>query len=341
MNSKIIVGLSGGVDSSMSLVYLKEMGWDPIGVTLRLPVWEKSSVEENMCCTDKSVALAGKVCEKLDIPHYIYDVRDEFKEEVVGYFLSELKAGRTPNPCVVCNRDHKFKYLFQFADEKGVEYVASGHYARTEDGKLLRPRDREKDQTYYLSLLEKEDLKRIVFPLGDKLKDEVRERAEKEGFSELVGKKESQNWCFVADKDPFIKEELGTKKGEIIYNGDVVGHHEGSWFYTIGQRKGLEIPNGPYYVKDIKNNRLIVTKDKDDLLKKEVTLSPFHIISGKIEEQRVMAKTRYGQELSAAKLKPVGDKLEIIFDEARLAPTPGQFCVFYNKDICLGGGTII
>lgn len=333
----IVVGLSGGLDSSMALFYLKEAGWNPIGVTLKVPVWERSSIKDNT-----EIALVREMCERIGVPHFTYNVEEEFRTGVVQYFLDEFKEGRTPNPCIVCNRDHKFKYLFQFAEEKGIEHVASGHYARTDSGRLLKARDIEKDQTYYLALLGQEELGRIVFPLGNKLKSEVRQRAKKEGFDKIARKKESQNWCFVADKDlyNFLKDELGVRKGEIVFDGKVVGEHEGLWFYTIGQRKGLKLSGGPYYVKEMENNQLIITKDREELLKKKVILRPFHLISGDIKP-RVMAKVRYGQELAPATIEVKGDSLEIIFDEPQLAPTPGQFCVFYSKDVCLGGGMII
>lgn len=353
---RIIVGISGGIDSSMSLVLLKKQGWDPIGVCLKLPVWKnkKNLLHENICCTKESISIAKSVCQKLMVPFYFLDVRPDFQKKVVNYFINEFKNNKTPNPCVICNRYLKFKKLFQFAKKFGAKYVATGHYARTrknnKTGKyeLLKAKDKNKDQTYNLCFLPQKWLKYIIFPLGNYTKKEVYQLAKKGGFNFFFNKKQSQDFCFVTGKSlsSFLKEKIGEKPGKIIdTKGNILGKHQGLHFYTIGQRKGINLAAGPWFVKDfdISKNILIVTKNQKEVAQKEIILSPFHFISGQPpkEKIKVMAKIRYRQPLGKATLFPPSKgKLRLTFDKPQRAVTPGQFAVFYLKEICLGGGRI-
>lgn len=348
--------MSGGVDSSVALLLLKKQGWEPIGITLKLPVWEnkKNLLRENVCCTAESINVAKLICKKLDVPYFIIDCQKDFNKKIVNYFVSELKNNRTPNPCVVCNRDFKFQKLFEIAKRMGASYVATGHYSKIrqkkETGKyeLLTPKDTEKDQSYMLSGLSQSDLAKIIFPLGNLTKNEVYKVAKKNGFKFFEKIRQSQDFCFVSGKSlpAFLKQKIGEKPGNIIdENGKIIGRHKGRHFFTLGQRKGLNLPNGPYFVFgfDKKKNIVYATKNKNKLFRKEVILSPYYLIS---EEKfrkpiNVLAKTRYRQELTPAKLIPQGRKLKLVFKKLVFSPTPGQFAVFYNKNLCLGNGVII
>lgn len=352
---KIVVGMSGGIDSSAALILLKKQKFDPIGVSLKFAVWKnrKNLLRENICCSLKSLKIAKKVCQKLNVPHFIFDVSEKFEKEVINYFVSELKNYRTPNPCIICNRYLKFKKLFQWAKKHGIKYVATGHYARirqnpkTKKYELLRAKDKNKDQTYSLSFLPQKWLKNIIFPLGNYTKKEVYQIVKKERFNFLVKKKQSQDFCFVAGKSLqyFLEAKIGRKAGLIMdLEGNILGKHQGLHFYTIGQRKGIKLPGGPYFVAgfDISRNVLKVTKNLKDLYRKEIFLSPYHFISGETPQKkiRVKAKIRYRQSLAEATLIPLRNKLKVIFDSPQKSPTPGQFCVFYQNDVCLGGGII-
>jgi len=354
---KIVVGLSGGVDSSMALVLLKEQGWDPIGVSLKLPVWQdpRNLLRENTCCTAESLNIARSVCQKLKVPYHIVDVQDDFRKEVIDYFVAESKDHRTPNPCIICNRRLKFQKLFEFAKRVGAEYVATGHYARVRKNEktgryeLLTARDRGKDQTYALCFLPQEWLPYIVFPLGTYTKDEVYQMAKKGGFNFFLKRPQSQDFCFMAGKSlpDFLKEKVGTRPGEIVdVQGNVLGKHQGLHFYTIGQRKRVGLSGGPYFVKgfDIPKNRLIVTKNRKEIAQKEVVLAPFNFISSELPKKaiKVMAKVRYHQPLAPATLfPPIGKKLKLVFDQPQTAVTPGQFAVFHRGEVCFGGGRIL
>lgn len=353
---KIVVGMSGGIDSSISLLLLKKAGWEPIGVSLKLSVWKDKNNKrrENACCTYDSLNIARGICKKLKVPYYIIDARNDFKKEVIDYFIKELKNKKTPNPCVICNRHLKFKKLFEVAKSVGAKFVATGHYARVEFNKkskkfkLLKGKDKNKDQSYSLSFLPQEWLKNIIFPLGEYQKEEVYEIAKKEGFKFFLKKKESQDFCFIANKSypKFLEKVIGQKRGLILdAKKNILGKHDGLHFYTIGQRKGIKIFGGPYYVTGFakKKNILYVSKDKKDLLKKEIKVFPYHLISGEKLKKPVSAgvKTRYQQELKRALILPDKKGLKIIFKEGISSPTPGQFAVFYEEDICLGGGEII
>ena len=366
---KVIVGLSGGVDSSVSLLLLKKQGFSPIGLTLRFPVWEgfSSMRQENICCTAEGIRWVKKLCLKLEVPYYVLDYQEEFKRTVLDYFVKEYKKGKTPNPCMVCNKYLRFPKFFEFAKKMKADFVATGHYARlrreirnpkSENRKLLMAKDQKKDQSYFLALLSQKELSQMIFPLGGYTKKEVYGIAKKAGFEPLAQRPESQDFCFVAGKSKnfFLEQEIGLKPGPILNKeGKVLGKHKGLYFYTIGQRKGIEFSGGPYYVlkKDSKNNALIVTKKEKDLHQKELKVIDVNWISGKEPELplKVKVKIRYGHQPASATLTSLkSSTYQLKFTRPQRAITPGQFAVFYvpsvalaklsKGEVCLGGGVI-
>ncbi len=354
--SKVVVGLSGGVDSSAALILLKKQGFQPIGVSFKYAAWQdkRNKLRENACCSVKSFEIARSVCQRLKIPYHIIDDRQAFRKKVMDYYLSVLRDKKTPNPCIICNRLVKFEKLFKLAEKFGAEYVATGHYARIKKSgqryQLLRAKDKNKDQSYFLCLLEEKQLKRIIFPLGNYQKQEAYQIAEKAGFDYFKKLKQSQDLCFVSRGavPVYLKEKLGTEPGEIVdLEGNFLGKHQGLYFYTIGQRKGLNLPQGPWYVVkfDRPQKRLVVTNRKDDpvLFVRDLTLKKCHFISSEppLKKSKVLAKTRFNQKLSIAYLYPLGkNKLLLSFIKPQKAVTPGQWAVYYDKEICLGGGVI-
>lgn len=354
-NKKVVVGMSGGVDSSVALMLLIKEGFEPVGVSLKYDVWDDSSntLRENICCSEESFEIAKHICDKFGVKHHVVDAKKEFKKEVVDYFTSELKKKRTPNPCVICNRTLKFKELFDFANKNNAKYVATGHYAdiKEADGYygLFKGKDKNKDQTYTLSFLKSKDLGKILLPLGNYTKKETMNIAKKEGFEFYEKRKESQDFCYIGEKamKSFLEKEIGIQPGKIKdTQGNEIGEHNGLHFYTIGQRKGLDLENGPYYVTDmdVDENILIVTKlpKAPELFKKEMELSPYNLLIPDFKDPiEVEAKVRYRQESSPAKIcPPKNGKIKIEFASPQRAVTPGQFVVFYKDQQCLGAGAI-
>ena len=353
---RVIVGMSAGVDSSVAAALLKEQGYDVVGVFLHF--WKEpgqDALRENKCCSVESQQDARKVAQILDIPLYTVNAADEFKKEVVDYFLEETKAGRTPNPCVVCNERIKFNFLFKKMLEMGADYVATGHYAKTKmiDGKyhLYTSSDEEKDQTYFLYSLSQKQLSRILFPVGEYKKPAIRKIAEKIKLP-VFDKEDSQGLCFTPEKTPtkFIKRNLKLSPGNIITTQGVkIGTHDGLELYTIGQRKGINIGgNGPYFVvdRDFKKNQLIVTNDEADekIFKKNMVVE----LKNWIAEQpklpmKINIKIRYRHPLVRGIIKSVTDKkYKVEFLEKQKAVTPGQSAVFYSdENEVLGGGIIL
>ena len=338
--------MSGGVDSSIAAAFLKKQGHDVVGIFMKF--WkEPGKARENLCCSAEAKADARRIAGKLNIPFYVLDVRKEFKKKVVDYLIEEYKKGRTPNPCVECNRWIKFRFLFKKILELKADYVATGHYVRIKHEKLLVAKDRNKDQSYFLWTLNQKQLKKILFPVGDYTKGEVRAMAKKWDLP-VFEKKESQEICFIPDSDinKFLKKRLSFEalaKGEIITTeGKVIGKHEGLPFYTIGQRRGIKIGGiGPFYVvdKDFKKNALIVAQgDFDDaLFKKEFTVSKTNWINNVKFPLKCNVKIRYLTPSVPAVIK--GNK--VIFDKKQRAITPGQSAVFYKGNKILGGGVIM
>lgn len=330
MNKKIVVGLSGGVDSSTSLVLLKKQGWQPTGVFLKM---------------SKDAIVPEKICRQLNIPYYQVDTQYSFKKEIVDYFLKELAGNRTPNPCVICNQKIKFKNLFLMAEKLDADFVATGHYARIKNSRLLKAKDKNKDQSYYLSFLKKEWLAKIVFPLGSYLKNDVCQIAKKEGL-DFEKTKSSQDFCYLQNQslEEFIKEKIKPNPGDIFdKQGKKLGRHQGLSFYTLGQRKGIKLGGGPYYVleKDFLNNKLIVTKNKNDAGVEKIIVSPFNLLADKkIFKNKITVKIRYRQKEEPAKIIFNNKKIILIFSKPQFGVTPGQYAVFYQGDICLGGGVI-
>jgi len=354
--------MSGGVDSSVAAALLKKQGFDVVGIFMNF--WKDGKSSDNRCCSVESEKLARLVAKQIEIPFYVLNVEKEFKKKVVDYFLKEYKNGNTPNPCVVCNREIKFGFLINKALSLGADYVATGHYARISLGnklfsapgplfgepaiasksslpRLFTSKDKEKDQTYFLCQLNKNQLKHILFPVGGYKKPEVRKLAKKFDLP-VAETQESQEVCFIANStDEFLKKYLKTKPGKVFdKTGKVLGEHEGLWFYTIGQRKGIGLSGGPYYVvaKDLKKNALIVSKNQKDLLQKEFKIKNINWFLGKIPKPgaSVEVKIRYRNKAAEATI----EKNKVIFKKPQRAVTPGQYAVFYKGEELLGGGTI-
>ena len=344
---RVLVAMSGGIDSSMSLVALLNAGYEVVGVTLKL-------IEGSRCCDIEAQNHAKTVCKKYGVEHYTFDVSKNFEKKVIGYYLDELRAVRTPNPCVICNRFLKFDELFKIAKKLKCDYVATGHYARinknskTGEYQLLKGSDKTKDQTYYLSFLKREWLEKILFPLGGIKKEKTYKSAEKEGLNFLVQKKESQDLCFVDDKlrKSFLAKKIGEKPGDIVdENGIVLGKHNGIYYYTIGQRKGILLSGGPYFVIgfNVRKNQVIVSNKPINkaLYTSIIRLKNVNFVSCDLKFPcNVKAKVRYQQELSDAILDKDKTGYFLQFKKPQRAVTNGQIAVFYKGQACLGGGTI-
>lgn len=348
---KVAVGMSGGVDSSVAAYILKEKGYEVIGITMKvIPDYVCKGKESS----DLIIRDAREVAEKLGIEHHVLDLRESFQEKVIDYFSSEYMAGRTPNPCVACNRQIKFGDLFQAAMDLGAEYIVTGHYANIEkdletDRYILKKGDDfEKDQSYFLYNIEQEKLKHIMMPLKDYTKDQVREIAGKIGLK-IADKKDSEEICFIPHENHgrFIKEELGKEiiKGEFVdTEGNILGEHEGIINYTIGQRKGLGIALGrKVYVQDIlpETNR-VVLGDEKGLFKSKLYADEINLISidELPEEMTVKVKIRYAAKESEAIVKPYRDGMIVEFKEPQRAITRGQSVVMYDGDVVVGGGIV-
>ena len=359
---RVVVGMSGGVDSSATAALLLEQGYDVVGITLKLWPQDCVSRAEDKCCGPQAVSDARSVCNKLGVPYYLIDEAAEFQSKVIQYFADEYKAGRTPNPCVMCNQNLKFGRLIDRADQLGAQYIATGHFARVETALpakqgtsnaerylLKRGRDLKKDQSYFLFSLRQDQLARAMFPLGEKTKSDTREVARHCNLK-TADKEESMEICFVPDNNygKFLQQaNLAQKhRGEIVdLHGHVLGHHDGIEFYTIGQRKGLGITTSkPVYVVelDAENNRVMVgdetALDRDEFIVDRCNWIPFDEPPEQIE---VMAKIRYNHPGTAATVLPIDkNRAKVKLHTPQRAITPGQAAVFYQDDLVVGGGWI-
>ena len=363
--------MSGGVDSSATAALLLEQGYEVIGITLKL--WPQDCVNraEDKCCGPQAVTDARAVCHKLDIPYYLIDEAAEFQKHVIQYFADEYKAGRTPNPCVMCNQNLKFGRLIDRANQLGADFIATGHFARIERSSerefalfenqsrltsaatrylLKRGCDLKKDQSYFLFSLRQDQLARAIFPLGDKTKSDTRAVA-RHCQLKTADKEESMEICFVPDNNygGFLQQANLVQKhrGEITdVHGRVLGHHDGIEFYTIGQRRGLGIttPKPVYVVElDVENNRVVVgdesALDRDEFIADGCNWHPFDKLAEPIE---VTAKIRYNHPGTPATVTPTGNRsVKVKLHSAQRAITPGQAAVFYQDDLVVGGGWII
>ncbi|HOK94315.1 MAG TPA: tRNA 2-thiouridine(34) synthase MnmA [Candidatus Pacearchaeota archaeon] len=356
-NQKVIIAMSGGIDSSVAAALLKQKGFEVIGAFMNL--WEedkKKSIEAK--------ERARKVAKILEIPFCVFDLEKEFKEKIVNYFLEDYKKGITPNPCVLCNKEIKFGLFAKRAFALGADFVATGHYARIRKFvnskqirySLISSKDKNKDQSYFLWMLNQEQLRRVLFPVGNYTKQEAKKLAKKFKLP-VFDAPESEEICFVQGAlksennlsaiNDFLKRYLKPKPGKIVdQEGNVLGRHEDLCFYTIGQRKGIKLPQGPFFVldKDPKRNFLIVTKDEKDLYKNELVAENINWISGKAPKPpfKAKAKIRYRHEAAEAEInKFQKGKIKVIFKTPQRAITPGQSVVFYKGGEVLGGGTIV
>lgn len=345
-HTKVYVGLSGGVDSSVTAALLKEAGYDVTGVYMKN--WSQD-LPGMPCPWKEDYQDAKRVAVQLGIPFKMYDFQKEYRQKVVDYMLAEYQAGRTPNPDIMCNQEVKFKIFLETCLQDGADMIATGHYARVKDGKLLRAKDDNKDQTYFLYRVTEDAIKHTLFPLGEYTKPEVRKLAEKFGLVTAT-KKESMGICFVGKvgiKD-FLVHELGPQKpGDIIDNlGVKVGRHEGAIFYTIGQRHGLDVGGGvPYYVtsKNMAKNEVYVTRQLDDerLWADTLTLTDMHWIAKPLTSgSPVKIRTRHRAPLVKGQLQVSGAEVIIKLDDEIRAATPGQSAVLYVGQEVAGGGII-
>ena len=353
--------MSGGIDSSVAAALLKRAGFDVIGIFMKF--WSEADLRGswNRCCSPEAEKRARQVAKILSLPFYVFNFEKEFKKGIVDYFLKEHKTGRTPNPCVVCNKKIKFGILLEKALALEADYVATGHYAlkheiknqkaKSKNYKLLKAKDENKDQSYFLWMLNQNQLKHILFSIGEYTKDRVRKLAKKLKLP-VLNIPESMEICFIKTTvNDFLKQHLKAKPGPIVeqvhYGArKIVGQHQGVCFYTIGQRKGIELPGGPHYVldKNQKENLLIVTKNEKDLYKRELLAKDVNWISGKAPKLplRIKAKIRYRHRASPATVYYLKSNIyHLKFDKPQRAITPGQSVVFYKNQEVLGGGIII
>ena len=348
---RVVVGLSGGVDSAVSALLLKRQGYDVIGVFMKN--WNEDN-DDGVCTAESDWRDVRDVCDIIDIPYYAVDFAQEYWDRVFTLFLNEYKAGRTPNPDVLCNREIKFKAFLDFAMKAGAEKMATGHFVQTDgEGHLLRGVDPNKDQSYFLYMVHREQLQKAMFPVGRMTKQEVRKIAEEAGLP-VSKKKDSTGVCFIGERNfkQFLKGFLPAQPGDMVTpEGEVVGRHDGLMYYTLGQRRGLGIggrgDGRSFFVvdKDLKKNQLIVVQGEDHplLYSKACTADQATFVGDALPEStpcRLTAKFRYRQPDQTVTVTRTGDQLHFVYDAPQRAVTPGQSAVIYDGDKCLGGGII-
>ena len=355
MKKKVVIGMSGGVDSSVAAILLKQQGYEVIGLFMRN--WDSSinndylgnpNLDKPICPQESDYNDALAVCKKLDIPLYRVDFIKEYWDFVFTYFLDELKKGRTPNPDIMCNKYIKFDLFIKEALKLGADFIATGHYARILDGKLLRAVDDNKDQTYFLSQLTKEQLKNVLFPIGNLLKSEVREIALKYDLITAT-KKDSTGICFIGERNfkEFLKNYLPSKPGDVLDIATLkkVGEHSGLMYYTIGQRKGLNIGGNPDKMfvvgKNLEKNLLYVAfGENNEYLKSDSCIVESMNFLSDLRPEQATAKFRYRQKDIPVKIKYLENGEILVSYHDVKAVTPGQACVLYQGEECLGGGII-
>lgn len=348
-SKKVLLGMSGGVDSSVSALLLKKEGYDVIGTTLELFVGSS-------CCNVNTYLDAKNVCKAIGIPHFTYDYKEDFKKYVIQDFMDCYANCKTPNPCIECNKYMKFGVMWEKAKELGCNYIATGHYAKTEYSELYKrwvlkkSKAGKKDQSYVLWNIPKELIEHVLFPLADfEEKEEIREIARKNNLK-VANKPDSEDICFIPDGNykKFLENnsDLRPKVGNIVNsNGEILGKHTGLYHYTIGQRKGLGISYAvPLFVLGFNpaKNEVIVGEEKE-LYKNEILVTDINLllIDEIKEPMEVEVKTRYSSKVAKAKIVEEGKNIKVLFDEPQRAMTPGQSAVFYKGDIVLGGGKIV
>jgi tRNA-specific 2-thiouridylase len=354
---KVLVAMSGGIDSSVAALLLYEEGYEVIGITMKTWDYESSGggKKETGCCSLDSINDARSLAVKAGFPHFILDIREEFGEYIINNFINEYLAGRTPNPCVLCNTHIKWEALLKRADQLDCEFIATGHYAnvRFENGRYIISKglDSNKDQSYVLWGLSQESLKRTLFPLGKFTKPQIREMAKERGFIDLANKSESYDICFVPDNDyrGFLKrkvQNIQNLEGGLFVNrkGEVLGKHKGYPFYTIGQRKGLEIALGePFFVTEIipESNTVVLGK-KEELEEQTMQVENYNLIKyANLQQPRtLLTKIRYKDKGTMANVKEDNKLLEVLFHSPVSSIAPGQSAVFYEDNDLVGGGFI-